>query len=299
MILTDAITLFYTSMAGVRAHDTIVFYKRRLGCLEQLYGGQDICTITIGQLRQWRQGLSNRSTRWGAGSSHPQEEGGLSTATLHQYIRAVRRLFRWLWLEGYLPVNTAHRLELPRLPRQIRRGISKADRDRIIMAARSNPRDYAMVLFLADTGCRLAGAVGLTLDRLDISNGQAFVTEKYGDERIVFFTRITAEALQCWLDVRQANHRYVFTNTHTHAPLGRSGIYMILKRTAMAAGVRDGWNPHNWRHGALRGMLSNGLSLPEVAWIAGHRSVYTTGNLYGTFSENELKSRHKSTSWLN
>jgi site-specific recombinase XerD len=87
------------------------------------------------------------------------------------------------------------------------------------------------------------------------------------------------------------------TNNKIHG-ITVSGIYQAMKRLAKKAGVPDDWNPHNWRHGAARGMIKNGASLIEVSQILGHSSVSVTGDIYGILGEDELKESHRAFSWM-
>ncbi len=67
----------------------------------------------------------------------------------------------------------------------------------MIKEAEVSPRDYALALFLADTGCRVAGVVGLKFGDLDLEHGTAEVFEKGrgGNKkaRLVFFVKRLGE----------------------------------------------------------------------------------------------------------
>jgi site-specific recombinase XerD len=234
----------------------------------------------------------------------------LSAETIRGHVRACRRFFRWLKEEGYLDTNVAKRLEQPPKPIRTRKGIKVSDRNAMIREAELSPRDYALTLFLADTGCRVAGVVGLKLGDLDLENGTAEVFEKGrgGNKkaRLVFFVEKTKRAMEAWLEVRPATPGcdFVFLATgkggrisNPHG-LKESGVYQVLKRLAKKAGVTSGFNPHNWRHGAARGMIKNGASLIEVCQLLGHSSVTVTGDFYGTFDEEELRESHREYSWI-
>lgn len=301
MLLSEGIEIFISALKGVKSPATIIFYRRRLPSLLGM-GEVELSEVTLDKLRAWRAGLASRTTRWGGMSKHPVSSGGLSPYTLHQYVRSARRLFRWLEAEGLIESNPGKRLELPPLPRQYRRGITGSDRDKIFAAARTNPRDYAIVLFFADTACRRSGLAGLRLADLELEDCRAILREKgrggNAKERVVFYLEPTRAAIEAYLAKRKAiDHDFVFSGVHGN-PLSPSAVYEIFRRLARAAGVKNRWNPHNWRHASIRGMLAKGMSLPAVSQIAGHASVQTTGDLYGVFSEEELAEQHARCSWL-
>lgn len=302
--LNTAIDLFLDSMVGLVSPATIDWYKKRLPDLVKVLGDRYIDQITIHDLRRWRVDLCTRDQRY---INHPYRikpiEGGLSKTTIHQYVRGSKRFFKWLHQEGLIKDNPAATFKLPPLPDYKPRGIKVSDRDNIINAVKSNPRDLAIVLFLADTGCRVGGVANLKLNDLDLVCQSAQVHEKgkggYGKIRTVFYTDVTYAALITWLQIRpHCKCDYVFLHQKKPEGLLPSGIYQILKRAAKRAGVSSGYNPHSWRHGAIRAWLNEGMSLPEVSQLAGHSSVSITGDIYGIVSEKKLQEDHNKYSWL-
>ena len=283
-------------MRGVLSPATILFYQNHLKYLGDFFGDVYLRSITITQLRAWRVTLVERHSRWGRGSSHPAQPGKLSPFTVHQYVRAARRFFRWLTLEGMIESNPAQRLELPRLPRHRPRGISSGDRDRLLIAASDHPRDLAIILLLSDTACRRGGLAGLRLSDLDLKHRTVLAREKgrggEAKERWLYFTRRTALAIRAWLELRPA------CLGDSLFGISPNGIYQVLKRLASKAGISDGWNPHNFRHAAIRNWLAAGMPLPQASQLAGHSSVAVTADIYGLFNEKDLQEAHDKYSWI-
>jgi integrase len=301
MKLTDAITTFLTSMIGIRSPNTILWYKQRLPDLVSYLGDKAIKLITIHDLRQWRADLFSRQTRYINHPYHVIKPGGLSVYTIHQYIRSSKRLFKWLHQEGLLDHNPAARLELPKLPKQKPRGIDPDLLKALINAVNNRPRDLAIIYLLADTGCRIGGLCGLRIKHLDLDNCSAVVTEKGEITRPVFYLECTAELIRSWLAIRPSCETdYLFIGYRKpHNPLMPSGVYDMLKITSYKLGIRSGFNPHNFRHAAIRGWLNSGMPLPDASRLAGHASVAITGDIYGFVSDTQLKQDHHLHSWLN
>jgi site-specific recombinase XerD len=63
-------------------------------------------------------------------------------------------------------------------------------------------RDRAIILFLADTGCRVGGVCALHLGDVDLPRKLATLAEKGEKTRKVPFSAATAQTLQEWLEVR-------------------------------------------------------------------------------------------------
>lgn len=285
MMLSEAVEAFLLSCDGCKSPATVKWYRRRLADLVHFLGERDLLAITVPDLRRFRASLAEKE---------------LSVWTLHGYCRAVRRFFRWLWEEGVLPVHVASRLELPKLPKRPRLGIPRDDAEKILMVARNtSPRDHAMVLFLAVTACRVGGLVGLRIADVDVARSRAWVCEKGDKSRVVYLEARSIAALLAWLDVRpEVEHPFVFVNLRTGQPLTTSGVYQALRSLARAAGVPHGWNPHNWRHGAARGMQAAGMPTGQLALILGHSDVRVTVEFYGSHSEDELAAAHARYAWL-
>ena len=116
MKISEAANLFYDSMTGVLAPKTIKWYENRLPSLIAFTHDAEIETITVAQLRSWRASLVKRGNRYTNHPTRPEMKGGLSPFTVHTFVRAAKRLFRWLHDEELIPTNPAARLELPQLP---------------------------------------------------------------------------------------------------------------------------------------------------------------------------------------
>ena len=276
MNMQRVMALFLASLDGVASPATLTWYRRRLSNLVEFLGAVRAADVSTDDLRRWRASLCKRK---------------LAVATLHGYVRAARRLFKWAEDEGKIDKSPARRLELPRLPRGAVRGIPPEDVEKILRAAAGSPRDLAICWFLYSTACRCGGLIALRLDDLDLKRGRARVCEKGNKTRTVFLVPEAVTAMWAWLiarvDVIGDDEDRVFVGRR--GPLTTSGVYQILKRLAARAGVPAGWNPHNWRHRRLRDLQAAGMPLGLVSQIAGHASVEVTAGIYGWLSPDELQ----------
>jgi len=156
-------------------------------------------------------------------------------------------------------------------------------------------RDRAMVLFLADTGARVGGMCGLQLGDLDLQTRTAHVTEKDGRPRPLFFTQVTAQALQTWLEARPEDRGpwvFVGLGNRSKGALRPDSVARILRERAESAGIEGRVNPHAFRHGFAREFLLNGGNLATLADILGHSNVQTTKDFYGVFTTDQLRREH-------
>jgi site-specific recombinase XerD len=220
---------------------------------------------------------------------------------VHDHVRAVRRFFSWLEIEGMIEVSPAKRLELPPLPDEPPKGVSMLDVQKMLIAAKDTPRDYALLVFFIDTGARVGGVAGLTWEDVSLDKGCATVREKgHGGKhkaRTVYFGTQTTNALAHQREETEGAGP-VFPGQHGQA-LTEFGIYQALKRIAQRAKIKGRWNPHAFRHSFARELLQRGANPAQVSQMLGHQDASITVRFYARFADQELKDAHTRYSWLN
>jgi site-specific recombinase XerD len=277
----ELIEEFLLAMEGTLSPSTIRWYASYLESLDVELGSKKAEQVTVSTLRSLY-----RETR----------KRDISPFSLFNFVRSWRRVFRWAFKEGLIKNNPAQNLQLPPLPQESPKAISKDDASRLVKAAANeSERDYAILLFLVETGARLGGVAGLRLSDLDIDQLRAIVREKGRGgkkERVVFFGERTANALLDWLSVRPPSKSdRVFL-------LKEYGIYQVIERLALKEEIKGRWNPHSFRHAFARNLLKNGASLAVVSHLMGHTSVGVTVKFYGRFAEDELQKFHEKYVWV-
>lgn len=277
--LRDALESFDHANLGEISAKTRRWYQSMLSSLVDTYGEMEVSAITADHLRDWRQSLIER-------------EPPLSTHTIHGHLRAARRLFNWLVAEGAIESSPAGRLRLPKLNVGIPKAIAVADLQALLNhTARVSKRDFAIICFLADTGCRVGGLCGLALEDLYLDEGLAYLTEKGEKTRAVFFGHYTYAALVTYLAERADNNPAVFIGRK--GPLQEHGVYQMLRMRAGEAGISGRFNPHSFRHAFAREFLRKGGNLPALGRILGHEpGSPVTARYYAVWANSELQEYH-------
>lgn len=300
MLLSEAIeALAVATLANGRSPATVEGYRRKLAPLLSFLGDVDIAGITVHDLRRFVADLRTRSSRYASGNPRPEVPGGLAAASVATHVRAVKRLFAFLLEEEVTTTNPARRLQLPKVGRGEPKSYEPADFARLLAATAGtdpeNLRDRALLLFLADTGCRLGGLVGLRIEDLDFDHGLATVTEKGAKSRMVPFSPPTAAALQAWLAVRPdvgTPAVWVSLGNRSQGAMTGEGVRMVLRRLKQQSGIKGPCNPHSFRHGFARQYLQSGGDLASLADLLGHSSVEVTWRHYAIFRTSELAEKH-------
>lgn len=285
MKLSKAHQLFQLAMLGEMASSTRAWYAQRINRLIREIGDLPIASVTVWDLREWRETLLGQDTRWTDHPYRPCESGGMSVHTVHGHIRAIKRFFGWLVAEGLLNADPAERIKKPALPRLPPAAIRAAD-VRLLVAAATTDRDRALLLFLFDTGCRCSGAVELRWNQVDFALRRAEVIEKGRESRIVFLSRKTDRALRALRSAGAGRRDRVF-----RFETG-DGVRQALRRLAKRAGIAGPVNPHAFRHGWAIEALMNGADLATVSNVLGHKSVQVTADSYARFAVEWLAEQH-------
>jgi len=147
-------------------------------------------------------------------------------------------------------------------------------------------RDRAILEFLYSTGCRVAEAANLTLDRLDLEGGSARVVGKGSKERVVFLDQSARSALGAYLPLRKERLsrssggevrqvEYLFINARG-GRLTERGIEWLVQGYAERSGTGRPVSPHAFRHSFATHLVGRGADIRAVQELLGHASVSTT-----------------------
>jgi len=276
----NAVATFQRIALQGLSSETKRWYRCRLSLIAQALGEtrnlSDVLEIDLIRLRE----------KW--------ESKNLAPDTLHGYIRALRRLFRWLHKYDVLSVDLTRNIPLPKLPKRGRSGISDKHADMILEAAKAwSVRDYAMLLVFATTSARRGGVAGLKLSDLHINEPEPLcrqlqVFEKGQKERTVIMDDVTLSALRAWLAVRPKGSEFVFVSAKGK-PLNANGVSEVIDRYKKKLGIVGRCSPHQWRHRWFRRLLLNRMPITQAAQLGGHESIGITYQFYGQFAVGELQ----------
>lgn len=297
MKLSDALEVFLDAkLADGLAETTVEWYRQRLKRLVAYLEDRDVSAVGTMDVRQFVVSLRKQGTLWAGHPYREAVEGALSPATRQGYVRATKTFFRWLVTEGCLEKNPSDKVKLPRVPNGLPKGVEPQDLKALLDATGGDEpaqkRDRALLLFLADTGCRVGGAVGIKRGDLDLDERVAVVVEKGSKSRMVVFTQMTGAAIREWLDVCPVDTAWLFPNLKNGDQLKSSGVNHVLQRLRDRAGIEGKCNPHAFRHAFAKQYLMNGGDLATLSDLLGHSDVMVTKRFYSIFLVEELKRQH-------
>ncbi len=236
--------------------------------------------------------------------THLEQERHCGAATRNQRLAALRSLFRFIGRQ--VPELIAHAAQIQGVP--LRRVappliayLEKAEVDAMLAVPdRATPlgrRNYALLLFLYNTGARATEAAELPVSALALDAAPAVrILGKGRKLRHCPLWPHTAAVLRALLDPRLPGSpdARVFVNIRRQ-PLTRFGVHALVERTVAAAAtttpslVAKRVGPHTFRHTTAVHLLRAGVDINTIrAWL-GHVSLQTTNR----YAEVDLEMKAK------
>jgi integrase/recombinase XerD len=218
---------------------------------------------------------------------HLEQVGHCSPATINQRLVSIRTWARFVGLnspeelEWSRQIQTLHFKKHAAAPMQY---LEKKEMKALLAAPDRGEeqgfRDYALLLFLYNTGARVSEAVRLSIGDLDLVRPSVTLHGKGPRDRHCPLWKATAKVLSELVAGRVVTQA-VFLN-RCGQPLTRFGIYILLKRYVQRAAVTipslrtKRVSPHTIRHATAMALLHAGVDMNTIRIWLGHVSLRTT-----------------------
>jgi integrase/recombinase XerD len=225
------------------------------------------------------------------------EHRAASPATIHRKSACLRSFYRHLRREGLRDSDPTATLSAPRRSRKLPQVLTRGEVEKLLSQPRGTDpqalRDRALLELMYASGLRASEAIGLDLGDVDNEERLLRTRGKGSKERIVPIGQAALSALAVY--VERGRPQLVKNNVEAHlfvnfrgGQLTRQGLYKIVRRHAMTAGLADRMSPHTLRHTFATHLLAGGCDLRSVQEMLGHADVSTT-QLYTHLSSERLK----------
>lgn len=128
---------------------------------------------------------------------------------------------------------------------------------------------YCIATLLAYAGLRISEALSIQLTDFNLTVGELKVRGKGDKDRIVYLNDKIINSIREFLRVRDSDSSYMFANKSSSI-IHRSTINKVFNKYSSKI------TPHILRHYFCTIALEGGLSVHEVAYLAGHSNIHTT-----------------------
>ena len=208
----------------------------------------------------------------------------LSGRSQARMLSAFRSFFGWTVLEGERRDNPCDGMESPKLGLYLPGVLSVEEVERIIesvdLKAPFGMRDRALLEVLYGCGLRVSEVVGLKISNIYIEEGFVSVIGKGDKQRLVPLGEMAADAVSRYMECRgepdSPEYSDILFLNRFGRSLSRISVFNMVKRQAVAAGIRKEISPHTFRHSFATHLIENGADLRVVQDMLGHESILTT-----------------------
>ncbi|CAM3064729.1 tyrosine recombinase XerD [Leuconostoc gasicomitatum] len=223
-------------------------------------------------------------------------EQGKSNNSVIRMVTSLRKFFGYLLQEGLILHNPMTDVRPPKKAEHLPSVLTVAEIDALLaVPTETTPlgvRNRTLIEVLYATGLRVSELVNLKMSDLHLQLGLIQTIGKGDKERIIPIGEVAAD----WLEKYFSNSRllllkgnespFVFLNDRGNQ-LSRQGVWKIIKKLVLLAGITKDVSPHTLRHSFATHILENGADLRIVQELLGHADISTT-QIYTHISKKRL-----------
>ncbi len=251
-----------------------------------------VTDLTSEVLEEYRQDIAFSLTAKGTPISHRTQSKRLGT---------VKGFTRYLKEQDYIISDPGKRIRLPKCPKTLPRVImDKKDIKKILNApdiqTNSGYRNRIILELLYDTAIRRLEVATIKIADLDLNSGYIHVRGKGNKDRVVPVSKRVCDLLTSY--TKFVRPSFIHSKDTGHLILNRwgnpidpIGIWAIVKRCAVLAGIKKNVTTHTFRHTCATHMLRNGAPIRHLQEMLGHESLNST-QIYTRVTINDLKAIH-------
>lgn len=229
-----------------------------------------------------------------------QRQRGLGARSRARQLSALRGLFKYSLREGLVSGDPTRGIHRPRLGRRLPRTLGRAEIEALLAADGDAPlaaRNLAMIELVYATGLRVSEVVSLRMTQLNLEAGFVTVLGKGKKERAVPIGTCARQRLleylgrarPALLGRRMSPHVFV---TRSAKPMTRQAFWHLLKKLALACGLKANVSPHVLRHAFATHLVEGGADLRSVQMMLGHSDIGTT-EIYTHVAGDRLRDTHR------
>ncbi|PIU37153.1 hypothetical protein COT02_02310 [Candidatus Roizmanbacteria bacterium CG07_land_8_20_14_0_80_34_15] len=250
---------------------TIVAYKKDL---EQFVGY--LTTQEISDIKEVKTNHIN-------GFINKLINDGYTKKSASRKLNSIRTFFRYLKSDEIIEQNPSLDVSHPKYIQSAPRIFSKLEYRALRDFAKEEPRTYALIDILLQTGMKIGELAGLTME--DVKDSSIHITQ-YGKTpaRDIPLNKAVKKSIDDYLKVRpteNSNHLFI---TRTGKPLLIRNIRQIISRCFREVGIEKA-TVNDFRNTFIAHQLKNGASVEYIAKLVGHRRLSSTERFLNVVKE--------------
>jgi len=229
-------------------------------------------------------------------------ELGIASSSAARYLSSIKSYFNYLRSNNYIENDPSEKISSPKRTRSLPAVLTFEEIEAILNSPdpedKLGLRDKALLETMYSSGLRVSEAINIHTSDLMLQEELIRVLGKGSKERIV---PIGSSAID-WISKYLINSRpslekkgkslnFVFLNSRG-TKLSRMGVWKILRRYTVEAGIKREVHPHTFRHSFATHLLEGGADLRSVQEMLGHADISTT-QIYTHVDREYIKQVHR------
>ena len=232
------------------------------------------------------------------------QHAATKATTANRRLTVFKRFFRWALREGRIHTDPTLKLQAAKQALRVPKSLSEAQVEALLAAPDVSTalgvRDRTMLELMYASGLRVSELVDLKTLNLGLNDNVLRVLGKGAKERLVPFGEVASQWLRQYLGSaraellagKQTDDLFVTTKgAHAGSAMSRVMFWMVVKKYALAAGIRSALSPHTLRHAFATHLLNHGADLRAVQLLLGHADISTT-TIYTHVARERLAQLH-------
>jgi integrase/recombinase XerD len=235
--------------------------------------------------------------------SHRHTPGSKATSA-NRRLTVFKRYFRWALRENRIAADPTLKLQSAKQALRVPKTLTEAQVEALLAAPDTSNalgiRDRTMLELMYASGLRVSELVDLKVFNVSLNDNVLRVLGKGSKERLVPFGEVAAQWLRQYLGAprqellagKQTQDLFVTVRGPTAgSAMSRVMFWYVVKKYALAAGIRSALSPHTLRHAFATHLLNHGADLRAVQLLLGHVDISTT-TIYTHVARERLAQLH-------
>ena len=232
------------------------------------------------------------------------QHAATKATTANRRLTVFKRYFRWALREGLLHTDPTLKLQSAKQALRVPKTLTEAQVEALLAAPDTSNalgvRDRTMLELMYASGLRVTELVTLKTFNVSLNDNVLRVLGKGSKERLVPFGQVASQWLRQYLGAarpellagKQTDDLFVTVRgANAGSAMSRVMFWMVVKKHALAAGIRVPLSPHTLRHAFATHLLNHGADLRAVQLLLGHADISTT-TIYTHIARERLASLH-------
>jgi integrase/recombinase XerD len=231
---------------------------------------------------------------------HPSSKA----SSANRRLTVFKRYFRWALRAQQITADPTLKLQSAKQALRVPSTLTEAQVEALLAAPDTSNalgvRDRTMLELMYASGLRVSELVELHVFNVSLNDNVLRVLGKGAKERLVPFGEVAAQWLRQYLGAprqellsgKQTQDLFITTRgTQSGSAMSRVMFWMVVKKYALAAGIRSHLSPHTLRHAFATHLLNHGADLRAVQMLLGHADISTT-TIYTHVARERLAQLH-------